>query len=123
MENIKNELGRFLTVGIFVVAADATIYYSLLFFWQPWSAKTAAFICGTIVAYLANKFWTFKKPGYCRKEFVKFFLLYMATIIINVGANDAILSFNNSFFVAYIIATGISASLNFIGQKTFIFNY
>lgn len=123
MENIKNELGRFLIVGIVVVATDATIYYFLLFFCQPWLAKTIAFICGTIVAYLANKFWTFKKQGYSHKEFAKFVLLYMTTIIINVGANALILSFDNSFFVAYIIATGISASLNFIGQKAFIFNY
>ncbi len=122
MENLKNELGRFLIVGIAVVAADAIIYSSLLFFLRPWLSKAIAFICGTTVAYLANKFWTFRKPEHSHQELMKFVFLYLITIIVNVGANTLVLSFNNSFFVAYIMATGVSASLNFIGQKFFIFN-
>mgnify|MGYP001566627143 CR=1 FL=1 len=123
MKNFKNELIRFFMVGVAVVATDAIIYYFLLFFWQPWLAKAAAFICGTTVAYLLNKFWTFKKPGYSHKELIKFITLYMTSIIINVGLNALILSFGSSFFIAYIITTGITASLNFIGQKVFIFSH
>ncbi|MEK7658104.1 MAG: GtrA family protein [Patescibacteria group bacterium] len=122
MNNFKKEISRFLIVGIFIVAADAAVYYSSLFFLEPWLAKAFAFICGTIVAYVANKFWTFKKPGYSKKELIKFIILYMVAIVVNVAMNSLVLSLSNSFVFSYVVATGASASLNFIGQKRFVFN-
>lgn len=122
MEKFKKELGRFLVAGIVVLITDAIIYFALLSFLAPWASKAIAFVFGTTAAYLINKFWTFKKLGYFHKEIIKFAFLYVLTMAVNVGINSLVLFFSNSLFFSYIAATGASASLNFIGQKFFVFN-
>ena len=118
----KKEIARFFIAGLIVLLTDALIYSLFLFWLAPSFAKAIAFACGTIVAYFINKFWTFEKNSYSHKELAKFIFLYMATMIANVGINALFLLFAYNLFIAYIMATGISASLNFIGQKFFVFN-
>lgn len=121
MRNIKGELGRFFVSGCVAVITDAVIYYALLPFLAPWLSKSISFIAGATFAYFINKFWTFKKTGFSHKEVIKFIFVYGTTLFVNVGINSSILFLFNSYFFAYIIATGISASLNFVGQKIFVF--
>lgn len=121
MEKTKKEIGRFLIAGIIVLVVDASFYYLLLFFLQPSLSKAIAFICGTTAAYLLNKFWTFKKSGYCHKEIIKFIILYLGTMSVNVGINSLFLSYSNNFPLSYVIATAITASINYLGQKFIVF--
>lgn len=121
MEALKKELPRFLIAGFLVVIVDATIYYFLLFFLPPLFSKLIAFITGTTVAYLMNKFWTFKKSGFFHEEIIKFIFLYILAMIINVGINSLTIFISHSLIFAYFLATGTSASFNFIGQKFFVF--
>lgn len=124
---IKREVVIFIIVGSITVLLDFLVYRSLL--WNDFIvvdiAKALGFLVGTVFAYFANRFWTFsqnqQKPG----SVWRFVLLYTSTLITNVYANAfGIFLLANMLLVveiSFIFATGLSAVLNFIGMKLFVF--
>lgn len=126
---IKKELPVFLVVGSLTVAIDFIVYRTLLV-WNPFSvsvAKCMGFIAGTIFAYVVNQLWTFSHTAHPRNSFWRFVLLYSVALVANVLVNDlAIVQLVPSSYavqVAFVIATGFSAALNFIGMKYFVFRH
>lgn len=125
-EDLKKQLPRFLAAGFSAVGTDFSIYY-LLFDWLGYSpAKTISFLSGTIVAYLINKYWTFGKKEKSYREMAKFLGLYVFTLGANVSINLLALVFLIDdlpfrVFSAFLLATGISTILNFLGQKFWVF--
>ncbi len=125
---IKRELGIFLVVGTLTVLIDYLTYRTLV--WTQWLtvdvAKGIGFIVGTIFAYFANKFWTFGHKRHASGSVWRFGLLYATTLLTNVVVNAlslntlATLSWAVQF--AFLIATGISAIMNFVGMKLYVFN-
>lgn len=124
------ELKRFLVSGGSAVACDTTVYFLILPWVQPSLAKAISFISGTIVAYLLNKFWTFKKPKRSHIEVLKFIGLYISTLGANVAVNRltldhaaAVVPFVKPFETqfAFLAATGTSTVLNYLGQKFWVF--
>ena len=123
---IRRELGVFLAVGVTTVLLDFTAYRALV-----WSgvavdiAKAAGFLTGTLFAYLANRFWTFGHSSHVAGTVWRFGLLYVLTLGANVVMNAAALrSLHGASFAvqaAFLLATGISATLNFLGMKFFVF--
>lgn len=124
---IRKELAVFLVVGGTTVLVDYAAYIVL---WRhlgaPTSlAKGASFLIGTVFAYFANKLWTFghkeAAPGSARR----FALLYTCTLGANVLANGLALhmlaSVDTARQIAFFFATGLSATLNFVGMKFFVF--
>ena len=84
-------------------------------------AKTLSFICGSIVGFIINKYWTFKSPKFQIKEILKYTVLYILTAFINSQVNKyTLLLFGNEIF-DFLCATGVSTILNFLGQKFLIF--
>ena len=121
MSQIKKELKRFLVAGISAVGTDLATYYILLNFFNTDIAKAISFLLGTIVAFIINKYWTFEKHEKSYKEIVKFGLLYSATLGANVITNKIVLDIFSITILAFLIATGVSTVLNFIGQKWWVF--
>jgi putative flippase GtrA len=121
MSQIKKELKRFLVAGISAVATDLGTYYLLLNYLDPAIAKTISFLLGTIVAYVINKYWTFEKPMHSFSEVLKFTLLYTVTLFANVMTNELVLNQFKVILLAFLVATGVSTVLNFIGQKWWVF--
>lgn len=125
-EELKKELPRFLVAGFSAVGTDLSIYY-LLLDWLSYSpAKTISFLSGTVVAYLINKYWTFGRKEKSYQEMVKFLGLYLFTLAANVGVNRLTLGFlpddfYSRVFLAFLLATGVSTILNFLGQKFWVF--
>ncbi len=124
------ELKRFLVAGGSAVACDTTVYWLLFAIIPPSAAKAISFISGTIVAYLLNKFWTFKKPKRSHSEVAKFICLYLTTLGANVAVNRMVLDSSSllgstlqqySAQIAFFAATGTSTVLNYIGQKFWVF--
>src|SRR5690606_41917486 len=86
--------------------------------------KAISFIIGTLFAYVANRFWTFSHtnaPG----KLHYFFLLYLSSLVVNVTANGILIRIFGEIepwiFIAFIIATGMSAVMNFLGMKFIVF--
>lgn len=124
---IKRELALFLIVGSLTVIFDFMVYRSLV--WAGFvgvdMAKAMSFLVGTVFAYLANRAWTFGHKPHASGSVWRFALLYAATLGANVVVNalalvlfvDAVAAIQTAF----LLATGVSACLNFFGMKLFVF--
>jgi putative flippase GtrA len=124
---LKREIIIFLIVGTLTVLVDFSVYRGLLATGLTGYAfaKATGFITGTVFAYFANRFWTFGHKNPRAGSAVRFILLYTATLAVNVGANALVLETYGisvlSVNAAFLIATSLSATLNFIGMKGFVF--
>lgn len=126
MSRLRREVLVFLIVGGTTVLIDFLFYTILL--WSDVAhapAKAAGFITGTVFAYFANRIWTFQARHTSLRNIVPFCILYCSTLLVNVGTNAAVLAVLGtgrvSVFLAFLSATGISAILNFVGMKFFVF--
>ena len=123
---LKTELRRFLIVGVTTVLIDFICYHLMLLLINSYApAKAFGFIMGSIFAYFINKIWTFRHRNVANYSVSKFALLYMTTLMINVGLNGIfILMFGTAWLsvqLAFLIATGTSAVINFMCMKRFVF--
>ena len=121
MSQIKKELKRFLVAGISAVGTDLVTYYILLNYLNTDISKGISFLLGTIVAFVVNKYWTFEKKEKSYKEVVQFSILYATTLGANIVTNKFIIDIYNITLLAFLIATGVSTVMNFIGQKWWVF--
>lgn len=131
---IKRELGIFLIVGLLTVGIDFLIYHGFIYL-QPFDfdsiniAKGFSFISGTIFAYFANRFWTFNQQTTGSGSVFRFVMVYILGLIANIAINylciewfsSPALAMEYTLLIAFILATGVSASFNFIGMKFFVF--
>ena len=130
---IKRELIIFLIVGLLTVALDFFIYIELSYLGvgNINIAKGLSFIGGTIFSYFANRFWTFQRQDIRSGSVGRFLIVYIVGLIANILVNHVGLLILNNFmdlinshqalFLAFVLATGISAILNFLGMKFFVF--
>ena len=118
----KQEILKFLVGGGTAVIVDFFTYKIFMILGlERTVAKTLSFICGSIVGFIINKYWTFKSPKFQIKEILKYTVLYILTAFINSQVNKyTLLLFGNEIF-AFLCATGVSTILNFLGQKFLIF--
>lgn len=124
---IKRELAVFLVVGSLTVLIDFLTYRGLV--WTGWMsvdlAKAAGFLTGTLFAYFANKVWTFGHKEHAPGSVWRFVLLYATTlganVLVNAGCLELLSTMSIAVPVAFLIATGVSAALNFLGMKLFVF--
>ena len=138
MPKLSSELFRFLMAGISAVATDWLSYLMLLNFINPALAKAISFALGSIVAYVVNKLWTFKRPDPSAAEVFQFTALYMSTWVVNVSVNQILLGglpgvfpltftfagFSRDELIvrfALLCATGTSTVLNYLGMKFWVF--
>ncbi|PRC93971.1 GtrA family protein [Solimicrobium silvestre] len=124
---IKRELGIFLIVGSLTVLVDFGAYRSLV--WLEVAgvdmAKAIGFLAGTVFAYFANRFWTFGHKSHASGSLWRFVILYGITLGANVLVNSLALKLfadaTDAVHLAFLLATGVSATLNFLGMKLFVF--
>jgi putative flippase GtrA len=124
---IKRELVIFLIVGASTVLVDFITYRGLIDFqvMEVDLAKAAGFLVGTLFAYFANRFWTFGRKPHVPGSAWRFSVLYGSTLAANVLINALALKLladvAAAFQLAFLLATGVSACLNFLGMKFFVF--
>lgn len=90
-----------------------------------------SFLCGMTFLYFLNKFWTWKKKDRSKRRVAKFALIYGISLLLNVTVNahlifllhnyKNLIDLANKYLVAFIGAPGVSALLNFAGQKFWVF--
>ena len=123
---LAKQIKRFLIVGFTTVVIDFTAYRLLLYLDSPTAiAKGLGFVAGTIFAYFSNKLSTFNRAKGGAYVFSIFIALYITTLIINVGVNSGVIAVlgEEELFLAFafLMATGTSATLNFIGMQMIVF--
>jgi putative flippase GtrA len=122
----RSQLSRFFLVGSSTALIDFVVYKALLFLMPSSFAKTISFLSGAIYAYQFNRLWTFQAGRSTLPQALKFGLIYGTNLGVNVGANASMLSLLPLVYpwrldLAFLMATGISAALNFIGMKWLAF--
>ncbi|HUJ10600.1 MAG TPA: GtrA family protein [Verrucomicrobiae bacterium] len=100
------------------------VYFSLY--------KTIAFVAALINSYFWNRAWTFKvKQEKSAGEAVRFVLVILGSLLINVGVSSLIVNLVPPPFgltnrlwlnIASVIAVCFGLFWNFIGMKIFVFN-
>lgn len=123
---MRKEASVFLVVGSLTVGVDFMSYHLLLWLGVVYAiAKACGFIAGTIFAYFANRHWTFGHVEHAPNSMTRFAALYATTLGANVLVNEAVLGVAGhatlSVNLAFLMATGVSAVLNFLGMKFFVF--
>jgi putative flippase GtrA len=124
---MKRELAIYLIVGALTVLVDFICYRGLIGFelMKVDTAKATGFLAGTLFAYFANRFWTFGINSHLPGSAWRFSALYASTlganVLINTFALKLLDGFAAAFLLAFLIATGVSACLNFLGMKFFVF--
>ena len=128
LKNKKNkELLKYIFVGLSTVLIDFLIYKFLIKFIVIYLAKTISFLSGTFFSYQLNRTWTFKSGKKTLSQFIKYLIIHITSLVINVFINSLLLNtFSKNYFLSYevsfLIATLASAIYNFLFIKKFIFN-
>lgn len=122
---LRNEIARFIAVGVCAVATDLVVYLILVAGGMaPAPAKAIGFLSGAAISYLGGRFFVFRAEGGARGPVV-FAALYAISLALNVVVNEAALAALGTTFpallCAWLIATLTSATLNFLGQKFAVF--
>ncbi|MDC6350604.1 GtrA family protein [Zeaxanthinibacter sp. PT1] len=117
----RKQLLKFGVSGVTAVLVDYLVYLALYPYLGPNIAKGVSFLTGTMVAFVLNKYWTFEAKEFSGKQLMKFLILYGITLGLNIGTNHLCLIWFESIIFAFLCATGLSAVLNFIGQKFWVF--
>lgn len=119
---LKKQLLRFLITGCSAVITDSIVYYLLLNILSTSISKGISFLCGAGIAFILNKLWTFEATKNTASHIWKFSILYLSTLAINILMNKlALIIFPSNYILAFLVATGTSMVLNFIGQKWWVF--
>lgn len=124
---INRELISFLFVGTLTVLTDFLTYHALTQFQiiEVNLSKAIGFTTGTLFAYFANRFWTFGHKSHAMGTVKRFLLLYGSTlganVLINAFALRIITDLPAAVQLAFLLATIVSAGLNFLGMKYFVF--
>ncbi|WP_175022873.1 GtrA family protein [Rugamonas rivuli] len=128
---MRRELPVFLVVGTLTVLVDLLVYRALMASGLAATApaKAVGFLAGTVFAYCANRRWTFGHRAAAPGSAARFAVLYGATLAANVAVNAIALRILDAagpavaVSLAFVAATGVSATLNFIGMKTLVFSH
>ncbi|MCG6154649.1 GtrA family protein [Rubinisphaera margarita] len=88
------------------------------------AAKATSYVSGMTVGYIGNKLWTFESSRRSADEPIAYAILYCLTLGVNVVVNAACLSaFDErlsppaSRGLAFLLATGLTTILNFLGMR------
>ncbi len=122
MQSLSLPARRFIIVGGLAVLTDCVSYFLLCHILIPSLAKGISFVLGASLAYILNNFWSFSIARIDMSNVSQFALLYSVTLLVNVAANSFSFSLYPKRLFAFIIATGISTVLNYVGQKYWVFN-
>lgn len=124
---LRGELARFLLVGLTSAAIDFAVYRGLLALaLDVQAAKGAGYVAGAVFGYFANRAFTFRLgAGVHGGELVRFVAVYLFALLANVVVNASALALLGrsevTIAAAFVCATAVSATLNFLGMKLFVF--
>jgi putative flippase GtrA len=140
----SKQLTKFIISGLIAVVVDFVVYFAISQYLPINVSKGISFCSGMLVTYNLNKYWTWRQKDKDNKRLLLFTALYMVAMFINILTNEYALNMiPNSEFIAsirdsagslndlitvkidkilaFVVATGLSATFTFLGQKYWLF--
>lgn len=129
MENILTNFKKFFIVGCIAFATDISLYFLFLEIGLISSfSKGLSFICGLLVGYFLNSFFTFNQAKISTIKFYKYILVYFVSLLANITVNERAVIYLKDiiwdefiFLGAVICATVVSLLMNFFGLRNYVF--
>ncbi|MFT6260415.1 MAG: putative flippase GtrA [Crocinitomicaceae bacterium] len=119
----KQQLLRFLVTGVLAVSTDFCAYWLMIGNVPVDIAKGLSFVCGSAVAFVMNKLWTFEHNSTASNSILHFSSLYGLTFLANVSVNHITIIFVPEIkLLGFVLATATSTVLNFLGMKYWVFS-
>lgn len=115
------EVLRFGVGGGSAVAVDFVLYILLGKYLPVSMAKAISFTAGAAVGFIINKLWTFESKRFSSREVARYCVLYACSATVNALVNKGVLALSGITVLAFLVATGCSTLINFLGQKFFVF--
>ena len=117
------EIYKFILVGIGAVCIDALIYFLLTYLDISGYvlSKRISFISGAFFAFFLNRSYVFQVRKKSFLQYISFIFLYFFSFLMNGYSHDVVFFKLNSPPIAFLIATVVSTTINFIGQKFVVF--
>lgn len=126
------QAARFTTSGVAAAILDLAVTWLLQIgvgITGTLVARTAGWVCGTLLAYYLNRRWTFGAKASTRR-FSLTMVVYGLTYLANIAIYEALFPFfdnriglnmNISLVLAFIGAQAVATILNFVIQRAIIF--
>ena len=113
---------RFLLVGGTSTLFDFILYMALSPHVSVTIAKSVSMLLASLFSYALNKQFTFKdKTPSNFSHLLRFYIVFLANITVNVAINSILFAFTTRKIFSYIIATLLGMTVNYFGQRYFVF--
>jgi len=113
---------RFILVGCCSTGIDFVIYMIISTKLTIALSKSISLITSSVFSYFINKLYTFNNTNKTNINcLVRFYIIFIANFCINLGVNYIIYYGTGYKLIAYIVATISGMTINYMGQKFFVF--
>lgn len=119
---MESRIIRFIMVGGCSTLIDFIIYI-LISIWMDISvSKGISMICSSVFSYFANKIFAFSNKEKTNISLlVKFYIVFAANFLVNMGMNRLVYEMTANKIIAFILATICGMSVNYLGQRLIVF--
>ena len=123
MKKTFKQFIKFGIVGCINTFSSWVFYYPLLFLGLDYRiCTTIAYILSSIIGYILNKKWVFKKNVYDSNSVLKYYIVYGSSYIINMAAMYLWVDvLNLSDLIAPVLTLFITVPYNFIFSRLWVF--
>lgn len=112
----------FLFIGGLATTIDFVIYNYLFSFFSINASKLISMLSSSLFSYFMNKIFTFNKgKNYNQKYLIKFYVIFLLNLLTNIFVNYCVYKWTSIKLLAFILATLFGMTVNFIGQKFYVF--
>jgi putative flippase GtrA len=118
----KQVIVKFIMTGGLCTCIDFSIYMCLSTVIGISYAKCISMFCSCTVSFFLNKFWTFRdKKSYTVRQVLKFAIVQLINISVNVGSNTIIYELTQIKILAFVFATLSAMTINYLLQRKIVF--
>lgn len=123
MKKLITQFFKFGIVGTINTVSSWIFYYSLIFLKVNYLiATTVAYFLSSIIGYILNKTWVFRKKDKSKTSMLKYYVVYISSYFLNMGCMYLFVDILNiSDLLAPILVLFITVPYNFIFSRLWVF--
>ncbi len=118
------QLFRYLLVGLFNTALGFAIIFGCMYLLKmnPITSNVTGYLCGLVVSYFLNKFFTFRSTNRSRAEMLRFLVVFVAAYLANFGMLLLCIDVLHVHeAVSQVVAGGVYVAASFLLNKYYVF--